>query len=121
MEQRMQHHKLVLPEHLNDHGTLYGGYLLQWVDEFSYVTASVMFPQSRFVTVALQNVEFHHRIECGQIIRFEIGLLRRGNTSLEFDVQAKQGRSSDGDAASLFATRITFVAVDENGRKTPVR
>ncbi len=31
----MDHHKLVLPEFLNHHGFLFGGYLLKWIDEDS--------------------------------------------------------------------------------------
>ena len=40
----MNHRKLVLPGHMNDQGSLFGGYLLQWLDEFAYITANMEFP-----------------------------------------------------------------------------
>ena len=33
----MDNHKLVMPEHLNHYGYLFGGNLLQWVDEYAYI------------------------------------------------------------------------------------
>ena len=54
----MRNHKLVLPEHLNHYGYLFGGYLLHWVDEYGYIAANLDFPGHRFVTIALDNVAF---------------------------------------------------------------
>ncbi len=64
----MDHHKLVLPEFLNHHGFLFGGYLLKWIDEVAFITANLDLPGNRFVTVALDNVAFKHRIFNGQIL-----------------------------------------------------
>lgn len=49
----MESYKLVLPEHLNHYGYLFGGYLLQWVDETAYIAATLDYPGSNFVTVAM--------------------------------------------------------------------
>ena len=59
----MDHYKLVLPEHINHYGHLFGGNLLNWIDEFAYITATVDFPGRRFVTVAMDNVEFRYGID----------------------------------------------------------
>ncbi|MCZ6665748.1 MAG: hypothetical protein O7B81_10610 [Gammaproteobacteria bacterium] len=40
----MEHHRIVLPEYLNDQGNLFGGYLLKWIDEFAYITVNIEFP-----------------------------------------------------------------------------
>ena len=74
----MDHHKLVLPEYMNAQGSLFGGYLLKWLDEFAYITANVEFPAHRFVTIAMNNVEFRHPIACGQILRFAVERVRLG-------------------------------------------
>ena len=39
----MDHRKLVQPEYMNEQGSLFGGYLLKWLDEFAYITASIAF------------------------------------------------------------------------------
>ena len=115
----MNHRKLVLPEHLNSQGSLFGGYLLKWLDEFAYITARLEFPGRRFVTIAMNNVEFRHPIHSGQILRFQVTRGRLGTTSVEYEVEVfDEGRRDDG--LVLFATQITFVNLDEEGRKTPI-
>jgi acyl-CoA hydrolase len=49
----MHHYKIVLPEHLNDYGFLFGGNLLKWVDEIAYIRVSLDLPERKFVTVGL--------------------------------------------------------------------
>ena len=54
----MENHRLVLPEHLNQFGFLFGGYLLKWVDEFAWMGASLEFPGCLVVTVGMDEVSF---------------------------------------------------------------
>jgi acyl-CoA hydrolase len=117
----MDHRKLVLPEHMNDQGSLFGGYLLHWLDEFAYITANLEFPGHRFVTIALNDVAFRHPILCGQILRFAVSQKRLGNTSVEYLVEVFGEKSPDIDEKVLFATSITFVNVTESGAKQPIR
>lgn len=117
----MDHFKLVRPEHMNHYGFLFGGYLLQWIDEIAYITASVEFPEHRFVTVAMDNVEFRERIQTGEVLRFAVERARLGRTSVQYRLQAfgmVHARSPD---SVLFETGIIFVSVDAQGNKTPVR
>jgi len=117
----MNHRKLVLPEHMNDQGSLFGGYLLKWLDEFAYITANLEFPGNRFVTIALNNVEFKHPILCGQILRFAISRVRLGVTSVEYLVEVFGEKSAGAGEQVLFATDITFVNVTDKGAKQPIR
>ena len=84
----MDHFKLVRPEHMNHYGFLFGGYLLQWIDEIAYITASVEFPEHRFVTVAMDNVEFRERIQTGEVLRFAVERARIGTTSVQYRLRA---------------------------------
>lgn len=117
----MDHHKLVLPEHINDQDSLFGGYMLKWLDEFAYITANIDFPGCRFVTVALDNVEFKHQIACGQILRFSVNRQRVGTTSVGYSVEVIGARSPKDPDRVLFATNITFVNITQSGRKAPIR
>jgi acyl-CoA hydrolase len=116
----MDHRKLVLPEHLNDQGSLFGGYLLKWLDEFAYITASLNYPGNRFVTIALNNVTFKHPIRCGQILRFSVNMTRLGKSSVEFRVEVFGEMDQPSDKSVLFATTITFVNVTESGNKAEI-
>ena len=112
----MQSFKLVLPEHLNHYGYLFGGYLLQWVDETAYIAASLDYPGCNFVTVAMDRVEFHRSIRQGAILRFEAGRERLGTTSVSYAVSVFAGP----EPAPVFSTQITFVCLGADGRKTPL-
>ena len=117
----MDHFKFVISEHLNHYGTLYGGSLLKWIDEVGYITAAIDFPNNRFVTVALENVEFKHRIEVGAVLKFSVDKLRMGNSSLTYDVKVYSAVQAAESATVLFETKITFVNVDDQGNKASIK
>ncbi len=66
----MENHKLVLPEHLNQFGYLFGGDLLKWVDEYAWIAASLDYPGCNFVTIGLDKVEFRRTVKKGTILKF---------------------------------------------------
>lgn len=116
----MEHYKIVLPEHLNDYGSLFGGNMLKWIDEIAYIRVSLDFPGRHFVTIGLDNVEFRHRIEKGQILRFACQQTRTGKTSVTYNVKVYGARYKRDDDVILFENNITFVCVDKNGNKRPI-
>ena len=56
----MNTHRLVLPGDLNQFGFLFGGQLLKWVDEASWIAASLEYPNCKFVTVGMEAVSYTH-------------------------------------------------------------
>ncbi len=116
----MDHYKLILPEHLNHYGHLCGGNMLKWIDEFAYITANQEFPGNNFVTVALDNVAFRHAVDVGEIIRFQVERGRLGNTSVQYNIKAFGTHHHARPDEIIFETRITFVAVDDKGKKKPI-
>ena len=102
---------------MNHQGSLFGGYLLKWVDEAAFMTANLDYPGHHFVTVGLDDVTFRHRIEMGEILQFEIEESRRGTSSLEYNVRVVGTREPASRETLLFETNITFVSVDEEGGK----
>jgi len=116
----MTNHKLVLPEHLNHYGYLFGGYLLHWVDENAYIAANLDFPGRRFVTVALDNVVFRKSIRMGSVLKFDIERTRKGETSATYSVRVLCDSIEAVREELVFDTNITFVNIDEEGRKAPI-
>ncbi|MDP2360301.1 MAG: acyl-CoA thioesterase [bacterium] len=126
----MEHHLLVRPEHLNQYGFLFGGYLLMWVDETAWIAASLDYPGCRFVTVAMNRVEFRHNVRAGSLLKLDIRRARQGRTSVDYDVlvvrAGSEGASPTGSVGGaaigeeIFATTVTFVRVDAEGRKQPL-
>ena len=117
----MEHYKLIMPEHLNHLGFLYGGHMLKWIDEFAYITANLEYPGHNFLTIALDNVIFRKSVRVGEIVRFAVDCSQLGTTSLRYNVKAYGTRFHVKPDEVLFETRITFVSVDEKGEKKPIQ
>jgi uncharacterized protein (TIGR00369 family) len=114
----METQRLVLPADLNQFGFLFGGRLLAWIDEASWIAASVEYPQCRFVTVAMENVTFHRSVRQGTILAISSQKIRVGKTSVTYNVEVKDLQNQPQEI--LFATKVTFVNVDESGAKQSI-
>lgn len=114
----MKTHRLVLPEDLNQYGFLFGGKMLAWVDEASWIAASLDFPECRFVTVGMDRVDFHHGVAEGVILEIDCQQVKRGETSVSYQVEVRRGRLKE--AGVIFSTCVTFVNVDQEGHKSPI-
>lgn len=114
----MQTHRLVLPGDLNQYGFLFGGRLLAWIDEASWIAASLDYPHCQFVTVAMDKVEFHHSVREGTILRITCTRQREGTTSATYAVEVIDETAGP---QPIFSTRVTFVSVDDEGAKRPIR
>lgn len=117
----MINHKLVLPGHLNQYGYLFGGNLLKWVDEYAWIAATLDYPGANFVTIAMDRVEFKKSIQEGSVLRFEINRSREGTTSAQYAVTVFANNLHTGAEELVFSTGVTFVRIDPNGKKMPLR
>jgi acyl-CoA hydrolase len=113
----MENYKLVLPEHLNHYGYLFGGNLLQWADETAWIAASLDYPGCNFVTIAMDKVEFRKNVKQGAILRISAEKSRVGNTSVQYAVNVFSGDTKTGSKEAIFSTKITFVRIDDQGQK----
>jgi len=113
----METHRLVLPGDLNQYGFLFGGRLLAWIDEASWIAASLDYRHCQFVTVAMDTVEFHHSVRQGTILRITCNREREGNTSVTYSVTVVD---ENAGPHPIFTTRVTFVSVNSEGRKRPI-
>jgi acyl-CoA hydrolase len=113
----MQTHRLVLPADLNQYGFLFGGRLLAWIDEASWIAASLEYPHCQFVTVAMDQVEFHHSVRQGTILRINCIHVRKGTTSVKYAVEVID---ESAGPHPIFSTHVTFVSVDESGIKRSI-
>lgn len=116
----MDNHKLVLPEHLNHYGYLFGGYLLQWVDEYAWIAATLDYPGRNFVTVAMDRVQFSRSVRQGTILRLSVQKTRQGTTSVQYGVRVFRCPAQEAGEDLIFSTNVTLVCIDEQGRKQPL-
>lgn len=117
----METYALVRPEHLNHHGYLFGGVMLKWVDEYAWLTASLDFPGSSFVTVGMDNIKFKRRVKNGSILKFLIKMSNLGKTSVSYSVEVFADEPGDKENYLVFSTNITFVNLDKNEKPARIR
>jgi acyl-CoA hydrolase len=115
----METHRLVLPEDLNHFGALFGGRLLAWVDEACWIAASLDYPHCQFVTIGMDKVEFRHSVRQGTILAIRCKREREGRTSVSYRVEVFDRRNPQ--APPIFSTAISYVSVDDTGRKRAIR
>lgn len=108
-----------MPGDLNQYGFLFGGKLLSWIDEACWIAASMDYPGHRFVTIAMDKVEFHHGVSEGVILEIDCQRSKIGTTSVSYQVSVIRG--SGDDPTEIFSTCVTFVNVDETGQKQPIK
>ena len=110
---------LVRPEHLNHHGFLFGGRLLEWLDEQAYIAATTRLkPEANLVTVAIDRVEFKFAVVQGSVLRFRSMLVHTGRTSLTVFTQVFRGRATEEE--EIFRAYVTFVCLDKDAHPRPV-
>lgn len=113
----MQQYKLVLPEHLNHYGYLFGGNMLKWIDEYAWIAASLDYPGCKFVTIGMDKVEFRKGVTKGTILRFEVEKARQGRSSVQYTVNVYADDIETGSEQTVFSTHVTFVCLDDTGVK----
>jgi len=113
----MNQYKLVLPEHLNHYGYLFGGNMLKWVDEYAWIAASLDYPGCEFVTIGMDAVEFRKGVHKGAILRFDIEKTREGRTSVVYAVKVFADNIETGEEEQVFSTQVSFVCLDSTGNK----
>jgi acyl-CoA hydrolase len=113
----MESYKLVLPEHLNHYGYLFGGNMLKWVDEVAWIAASREHPGCEFVTVAMDRVEFRKAVHNGAVLRFDCRKAGQGTTSVRYRVDVYADDLDSGEEERVFVTTVSFVCLDRAGVK----
>ena len=109
---------LVMAEHINGYGRLFGGVLMQWIDELAGTVAR-RHCHSLVTTACVDNLNFKHPAYNGDTIVMFGYVTFTGNTSLEVRVDT-YAEKMDGTRYEINTAYLVMVAIDENGNKLPV-
>jgi acyl-CoA hydrolase len=111
--------QLILPMHANNHGTLFGGQLVAWMDMAASI-AAMRHAHQQVVTVAIDQITFQRPIRLGQAVLLRAKLTWAGRTSMEVKVEVEAENLLTGARELTNTAFLTFVAVDADGRPVPV-
>lgn len=113
--------QLVLPGVTNHLGTLYGGSLMAWMDSAAGVAGVRRAGSPAVVTAAVDGLEFRVAIRVGELVELVARVESVGRTSMKVRVEAHREDPVTHDRELCTAGVFTMVAVDAEGRPTPVR
>jgi acyl-CoA thioesterase YciA len=116
MSMEFRTRKFVKPPDLNPHGTLFGGRVLEWIDEEAAIFAACQVGSSSLVTKLMSEVNFVSSARNGDIIEIGCETLNFGRTSIAVRCQV---RNKETEALITEVDKIVFVHVDQNGKPTP--
>ena len=105
---------MVLYEHLNRHGSLFGGILMSWMDIAAAIHAGETMNMN-CVTVRVDELIFKVPVRLGDIVTFECSEHSRGRTSLTVFIRVTKSNLTEKDV-EVATSNFKFVAVDEEGK-----
>lgn len=108
---------MVRPNHLNAAGRLYGGILMQWIDEVAALVAK-RHTHGNVTTVSVDNLTFIKGAYQKDVVVLVGKITYVGNTSMEVEVDTFV-EAIDGTRIHINHAYLTMVALDENDRPAP--
>jgi len=111
---------MLLPRDTNEAGTIFGGVILSHLDLAAAVECR-KHGARRYVTAAMKEVEFVAPVYVGDLVSFYARTVKVGTTSITVHVDVEAERRGDGRTVKVTEADVVYVAVDDNGRPTPVR
>ena len=111
--------ELMMPEHANNMGHVFGGAVLSMMDKCAAIAA---FRHSRnsVVTASIDRVDFREPIHLGDLVIMKASVNFAGRSSMEVGVRVEAEDLLTGRRRHTNSCYLTFVAVDRNGRPVEV-
>ena len=113
---RFHTRKWIKPEDLNPNGTLFGGRLLEWIDEEAALYAIIQLENPRTVTKFMSEINFRSSARKGDIIEIGLEATRFGTSSLTLACEVRNKMTRE---TIITVDRIVMVGLDENGQPKP--
>jgi uncharacterized protein (TIGR00369 family) len=111
--------EMVFPEQANHYGTLFGGQALALMDKAAFMVAS-RYARLPVVTASTEKIDFHAPVKQGQLVELVSRVVQTGRTSITVEVELYGEDIPTGDRALSTRGRIVLVALDAEGKPTPV-
>ncbi len=108
--------KLIKPQDLNAHGTLFGGSVLSWIDEESAIYVTCQLGKGNIVTKYMTEINFVSSAGLGDIIEIGMETVKFGRTSITVRCEVRNKFSKD---TIIKIDEIVFVHLDEDGNPKP--
>lgn len=109
----------VLPQDTNPAGNLHGGVLLKQLDLIA-ATCAMRHARKPVVTASIDRMNFLKPAYVGELITLHANVNMVGRTSMEIGVRVEAENLLTGDVRHINSAYLTFVAIGEDGKPSPV-
>ncbi len=106
--------RLVMPNDLNFAGSLFGGRILEWIDEEAYIFASCQLGERSLVTKHIGAISFEASAYKGDVVEFGLDIKHVGRTSVAVTCVVRNKITLQ---TICVADEIVFVHIDSETRK----
>ena len=117
-DSRVETVHLIRPNHLNGFDRLFGGVLMQWIDEVAGVVAK-RHCMGNVTTASVDNLTFHHGAYQNDMVIIKGKMTWVGNTSMEVCVDTYV-ESLSGERTRINNAHFMMIALDENDKPIQV-
>lgn len=111
--------ELMMPQHANIMGNVFGGVILGLVDRVAAVSA-IRHARRQCVTVSVDKVDFREPIHVGELVTAYARVNFAGRTSMEVGVKIEAENVLSGEKRHTNSCYVTYVALDKSGQPTEV-
>lgn len=108
--------KLIKPQDLNAHGTLFGGSLLAWIDEEAAIYVTCQLDKGNVVTKYMSEINFVSSAKIGDVIEIGMETVKFGTSSITVRCEV---RNKFNKKTIIKIDKIVFVHLDEEGHPAP--
>lgn len=119
---------MMMPKDTNPYGIIFGGVILSYIDQAGAIAAleyarNTTLDQNtfnngtdiNFVTVAMNEIEFHQPVYVGDTVSFNTTIIKNGESSVT--VKIRVVADHNGKETIVTDAQATYVAIDLSNRK----
>jgi acyl-CoA hydrolase len=118
-ESQHESSELMMPQHANLLGNVFGGVVLSMMDSCAAI-AAFRHSRNNVVTASIDRVDFREPIHLGDLIVMKASVNFVGRSSMEVGVRVEAEELLTGRRRHTNSCYLTYVAVDANGRPIEV-
>ena len=114
MEYKSQ--RIVMYEHLNSAGILFGGRAMSWIDEEAIIFAADLLKSLNVATLKISEIKFENPAKLGDILVLGTNLTKVGTSTISIECEI---RNKTTNKLIVHVEEVIIVMLDENKRPTP--
>jgi acyl-CoA hydrolase len=103
----------------NAHGNVHGGVIMRMVDEAAAIVA-IKHARRSVVTARVERFDFLAPAYIGNVVTIHCAMNYVGRTSMEVGIEVTAEDLLTGEIRQIASSQVIYVALDENGKPTPV-